>query len=59
MKKIIPTFITIFLLLGVSFTWNKCTMSTFGKTKASVLQEDIGDAESTTETIVPLVMGSK
>ena len=45
MKKIIPTFITIFLLLGVSFTWNKCTMSTFGKTKASVLQEDIGDAE--------------
>ena len=45
MKKIIPTFITIFLLLGVSFTWNKCTMNTFGKTKASVLQEDIGDAE--------------
>jgi len=45
MKKIIPTFVTIFLLLGVSFTWNKCTMNTFGKTKASVLQEDIGDAE--------------
>ena len=45
MKKIIPTFITIFLLLGVSFTWNKCTMNTFSKTKASVLQEDMGDAE--------------
>jgi len=45
MKKIIPTFITIFLLLGVSFTWSTCTMNTFSKTKASVLQEDMGDAE--------------
>ena len=45
MKKVIPTFIAVILLLGVSFTWNKCTMNTFGKTKASVLQEDIGDAE--------------
>jgi glucose/arabinose dehydrogenase len=45
MKKIIPTFITISLLLGVSFTWNKCTMNTFSKTKASVLQENMGDAE--------------
>jgi aldose sugar dehydrogenase len=45
MKKIIPTFIAIILLLGVSFTWSTCTMNTFSKTKASVLQEDMGDAE--------------
>ena len=45
MKKIIPTFIAVILLLGVSFTWSKCTLNTFGKTKASVLQENMGDAE--------------
>ena len=45
MKKIIPTFIAVILLLGVSFTWSTCTMNTFSKTKASVLQEDMGDAE--------------
>ena len=45
MKKVIPTFIAVILLLGVSFTWSTCTMNTFNKTKASVLQEDRGDAE--------------
>ena len=45
MKKIIPTVIAFILMLGVSFTWSKCTLNTFNKTKASVLQEDMGDAE--------------
>jgi mono/diheme cytochrome c family protein len=42
MKKLIYTFLAIFLFLGVSFSWYKCT---FNKTKAEVLQENIGEAE--------------
>ena len=45
MKKIISTFCAILLLLGVSFTWNKCSMSSFNKTKASVFEENMGEAE--------------
>ena len=45
MKKIISTFSAILLLLGVAFTWNKCSVSNFQETKATVLQEKMGEAE--------------
>jgi glucose/arabinose dehydrogenase len=44
MKKIISTFSAILLILAVSFTWNKCSVSTFMETKASVFEENMGEA---------------
>lgn len=42
MKKLIYSILFIFLFLGTAFTWYKCA---FNKTKAEVLQENIGNAE--------------
>ena len=45
MKKNISTFCTIVLILGVSFTWNKCSMSPVSNSKSYVFDENMGDAE--------------
>ena len=42
MKKLIYTLLAIFLLLGTAFSCYQCS---FNKTKAEVLQENIGNAE--------------
>jgi len=45
LKQLISVSVSIVILLGVALTCNQCTINTFSKTKAKVLQENLGDAE--------------
>ena len=59
MKKFFFSFLVIFLLLGVPFTWTTCTVKTFNKTKLAVLQENMGDAEQFYEQYCASCHGKK